>query len=162
VLDVLVSSIKTALLTFIHKSGDPLEYAHYRGINLLRCLFKIITGTLNGRLQNMLHKHTGINTNQGANQKGVHAAHKAAVLMNVIADARTNKKPLHIIYTDIKGAFPSVPYQAFTDALTSFGLADPFWILFTTPRTISQLLHAGLPDTHQNDRSSMAYMKGIA
>jgi hypothetical protein len=45
------SSMKTALLTFIHKSGDPLEYARYRGISLLSCLFKIITGTLNGRLQ---------------------------------------------------------------------------------------------------------------
>jgi hypothetical protein len=99
------SSMKTALLTFIHKSGNQLEYAHYRGISLLSCLFKIITGTLNGRLQNMLHKHTGINTNQGANRKGIHAAHKAAVLINIIADARTNKKPLHIIYTDIKGAF---------------------------------------------------------
>jgi hypothetical protein len=74
----------------------------------------------------MLNKHTGINTNQGANRKGVHAAHKAAVLMNIIADARTKKKPLHIIYTDIKGAFPSVPYQAFTDALTSLGLAGLF------------------------------------
>jgi hypothetical protein len=61
------SSTKTALLTFIHKSGDPLEYAHYRGISLLSCPFKIITGTLNGRLQNMLHKHTGIDTNQGVN-----------------------------------------------------------------------------------------------
>jgi hypothetical protein len=91
------SSMKTALLAFIHKSGDPPEYAHYRGISLLSCLFKIITGTLNGRLQNMLHKHTGINTNQGANRKGVHAAHKAAVLMNIIADARKNKKPLYII-----------------------------------------------------------------
>jgi hypothetical protein len=113
--------MKTALLTFIHKNGNPLEYAH-----LLSCLFKIITGTLNGRLQNMLHKHTGIDINQGANQKGVHAAHKAAVLMNIIADARTNKKPLHIIYTNIKGAFPSIPYQAFTDALTSLGLSGPF------------------------------------
>jgi hypothetical protein len=46
--------------------------------------------------------------------------------MNIIVDARTNKKPLHIIYTDIKGAFPSVPYQAFTDALTSLGLSGPF------------------------------------
>jgi hypothetical protein len=74
----------------------------------------------------MLHKHTGIDTNQGANRKGVHAAHKAAVLMNIIADARTNKKPLHIIYTDIKGAFPSVPYQAFTDPLTSLGFSGAF------------------------------------
>jgi hypothetical protein len=119
------SSMKTALLTSIHKSGNPLEYAHYRGISLLSCLFKIITGTLNGWLQPMLQKHTGIDTNQGANRKGVHAAHKAAVLMNIIADARTNKKPLYIIYTDIKGAFPSVPYQAFTDALTSLGLSGP-------------------------------------
>jgi hypothetical protein len=122
------SSMKTALLTFIHKSDDPLEYAHYQGISLLSCLFKVITDTLNGRLQTMLYKHTGIDTNQGANRKGVHAAHEAAVLMNIIVDACTNKKPLHIIYTDMKGAFPSVPYQAFTDALTSLGLSALFLI----------------------------------
>jgi hypothetical protein len=46
--------------------------------------------------------------------------------MNVIADALRNKKPLHIVYSDIKGAFPSVPYQAFTDALTALGLDGPF------------------------------------
>jgi hypothetical protein len=54
--------------------------------------------------------------NQGGNKKGVNAAHKAAVLINVITDARMEKKPLHIIYTDIKKAFPSTPYAAFHDA----------------------------------------------
>jgi hypothetical protein len=37
--------------------------------------------------------------NQGGNKKGVNAAHKAAVLINVITDARMQRKPLHIIYT---------------------------------------------------------------
>lgn len=115
-------TMKACLLTFIHKSGDPLQYSNYRGISLLSCLFKIVTGSLNGRLQTMLHTHTGFDTNQGANRKGVHSAHKATVLMNIIADARMHDKPLHIVYADIKGAFPSVPCQAFTDALTTLGL----------------------------------------
>jgi hypothetical protein len=34
--------------------------------------------------------------------------------------------PLHIVYTDIKGAFPSVPYRAFNDALECIGLDGPF------------------------------------
>jgi hypothetical protein len=46
--------------------------------------------------------------------------------MNIIADARHQKKPLHIIYSDIKGAFPSVPYQAFSDALAALGLDGAF------------------------------------
>jgi hypothetical protein len=111
------TSMKQALLTFIYKFGDPLVYKNYRGISLLSCLFKLITGTLNGRLQNILHTYSGLDTNQGANHKGIHASHKAAVIMNIFADARLHKKELHIIYTDINGAFPSVPYQAFTDAL---------------------------------------------
>jgi hypothetical protein len=40
--------------------------------------------------------------NQGGNKKDVNAAHKAAVLINVISDARMQKKLLHIIYTNIK------------------------------------------------------------
>jgi hypothetical protein len=65
---------------------------------------------LNARLQNILQDKAGLDPNQGANRKGIHSAHKAAVLFNTIADATYNKKPLHLIYTDIKGAFPSVPY----------------------------------------------------
>jgi hypothetical protein len=120
-------SMKTALLTFIHKAGDPLQYSNNRGISLLSCLFKLITGTLNGRLLRILHETMGLECNQGAHRNGVHAAQKAAVIMNIIADARVRKQPLHIIYTDmIKGAFPSVPYQAFADALTSLGLGNGF------------------------------------
>jgi hypothetical protein len=62
------------------------------------------------RLQKILEQHTGLDPNQGANRKGIHSVHKATVVMNIIADARLRKKPLHIIYSDIKGAFPSVPY----------------------------------------------------
>jgi hypothetical protein len=128
-------SMKTALLTFIHKAGDPLQYSNYQGISLLSCLFKLITGTLNGRLQRILHETMGLDCNQGANRKGVHAAHKATVIMNIIADARVRKQPLHIIYTDIKGAFPSVPYQAFADALTSLGLGNGFLDLIINMQT---------------------------
>jgi hypothetical protein len=121
-------TMKNAMLTFIYKVGDPLQYGNYKGISLLSCLFKIITGTLNGRLQHILHNKAGLDTNQGANRKGVHAAHKAAVVIDIIADARAHQKPLHIIYADFKGAFPSVPFQAFHDALTTLGLITASWI----------------------------------
>jgi hypothetical protein len=116
------SSIKLALLTFIHKSGDPLIHTNYRGIALLSCVYKILTGILNHRLSSMLAKHGGMESNQGGNTKGLNSAHKAAALMNVIADARAQDKGLHIIYTDIKKAFPSVPYQGIIDALRVLGI----------------------------------------
>lgn len=128
-------SMKNALLTFIHKAGDPLQYGNYRGISLLSCLFKLITGTLNGRLQTILHEQAGLDPNQGANRKGIHAAHKATVVMNIIADAKLHKKPLHIIYTVIKGAFSSVPYQAFTDALSVLGLSNSLLALIVNTQT---------------------------
>jgi hypothetical protein len=118
--------MKAALLIFIHKSGDPLEFRNYRGISLFCCFFKILTGILNGRLQQSLAATTGLDTNQGANRKGIHAAHKAAVLFNLLSHARQYDEPIHIVYTDIKGAFPSVPYRAFADALQCIGLDGPF------------------------------------
>jgi hypothetical protein len=36
--------MKAALLIFIHKSGDPLEFRNYHGISLFSCFFKILTG----------------------------------------------------------------------------------------------------------------------
>jgi hypothetical protein len=120
------ASMKQATLTFIYKSGGPLQYKNYRGISLLSCLFKVVTGTLNARLQNILRDKAGLDPNQGANRKGIHSAHKAAVVFNIIADAANNKKPLHLVHTDIKGAFPSVLYQTFIDALTALGLDGPF------------------------------------
>jgi hypothetical protein len=55
--------------------------------------------------------------------------------MNIIAYARVREQPFHIIYTDIKGAFPSVPYQAFADALTSLGLDNGFLDLIINMQT---------------------------
>lgn len=129
------AKMKEAMLTFIYKSGDPLQYRNYRGISLLSCLFKLVTGTLNGRLQNILHQQAGLDTNQGANRKGIHAAHKAAVVINILSDAKQQRKPLHIIYNDIKQAFPSVLYQAFTHALTSIGLNNDFLNLIQDTQT---------------------------
>jgi hypothetical protein len=115
------SSIKLALLTFIPKNGDSLLHINYRGIALLSCVYKIVTGISNHRLSSMLLEQGGMESNQGGNTKGLNSAHKAAVLMNIIADARARNKGLHIVYTDIKkafpSAFPSVPYQGFIDAL---------------------------------------------
>jgi hypothetical protein len=127
--------MKAALLIFIHKSGDPLEFHNYRGISLLSCFFKILTGILNGRLQQLLAATAGLDTNQGANRKGIHAAHKAAVLFNLLSHARQHDEPIHIVYTDIKGAFPSVPYRAFADALQCIGL-DGSWISFLKRKPI--------------------------
>jgi hypothetical protein len=73
-------------------------------------VYKIVTGILNHRLSSVLAEHGGIESNQGENTKGLNSTHRAAVLMNVIADARAQNKGLHIIHTDIKKAFPSVPY----------------------------------------------------
>jgi hypothetical protein len=128
-------SMTEALLTFIPKDGDPLLHTNYRGIALLSSLYKVVTGVLNYRLTQLLRDHGGMEINQGGNKKGVNAAHKAAVLINVITDARMQRKPLHIIYTDIKKAFPSTPYEAFHDALRVLGMNPNFMELIVDTQT---------------------------
>ena len=56
-------------------------------------------------------------------------------MLNVIADARCENRPLHIVYTDIKKAFPSTPYQAFHDALRVLGINEDFIELITDSQT---------------------------
>jgi hypothetical protein len=118
--------MKEALLTSIPKDGDPLLHTNYRGIALLSSLYKVVTAVLTFRLTQLLRDHGGMEINQGGNKKGVNAAHKADVLINVITDARMQRKPLHIIYTDFKKAFPSTPYEAFHDALRVLGMNPDF------------------------------------
>jgi hypothetical protein len=131
-----LGTMKEALLTFIPKDGDPLLHTNYRGIALLSSLYKIVvTGVLNYRLTRLLRDHGGMEINQGGNKKGVNAAHKAAVLINGITDARMQKKPLHIIYTDFKKAFPSMPYEAFYDALRVLGMNPDFMELIVDTQT---------------------------
>ena len=45
------------------------------------------------------------------------------------------RKPLHIIYTDIKKAFPSTPYEAFHDALRVLGMNPNFMELIVDTQT---------------------------
>jgi hypothetical protein len=72
---------------------------------------------------------------QGGNKNGVNAAHKAAVLINIITDAPMQRKPLHVIYTDSKKAFPSTPYEAFHDALRVLGMNPDFMELIVDTQT---------------------------
>jgi hypothetical protein len=101
----------------------------------MSCVYKIVTGILNHRLSSMLAEHGGMESNQGGNTEGLNSAHKAAVLMNVIADARAQNKGLHIIYTDFKKAFPSIPYQGFIDALRVLGINENFVELIIDTQT---------------------------
>jgi hypothetical protein len=128
-------SMKGALLTFIPKDGDPLLHTNYRGIALLSLLYKVVTEVLNYCLTRLLRDHGGMEINQGGNMKGVNAAHKAAVLINVITDARMQRKPLHIIYTDIKKAFLNTPYEAFHDALRVLEMNPDFMKLIVDTQT---------------------------
>jgi hypothetical protein len=98
-------------------------------------VYKIVTGILNHQLSSILAEHGGMESNQGGNTKGLNSAHKAAVLMIIIADARAQNKRLHIIYTDIKKAFPSVPYQGFIDALRVLGIIKNFVELIIDTQT---------------------------
>jgi hypothetical protein len=155
-------SMKEALLTFISKDGDPLFHTNYRGIAFLLLLYKVVTGVLNFRLTQLLRDHGGMEINQGGNKKGVNAAHKAAVLINVITDARMQRKPLHIIYTDLKKAFPSTPYEAFHDALRVLGMNPDFMeCIVDTQLTLLQEQKAQLALLCQG-KSWLGYTKEIA
>jgi hypothetical protein len=153
------TSMKQALLTFIYKSGDPLVYSNYRGISLLSCLFKLITGTLNGRLQNILHTHSGLDTNQGANRKGIHAAHKAAVLMNIIADARLNKRTCILFTLILKAHFRAYPIKHLPTFLPALDLRALSSTSYMTLNVTSLWLLRAPQDFHQHMQKIMGCMK---
>jgi hypothetical protein len=57
------------------------------------------------------------------------------VPLALISSSARLPMPAGNIYTDIKGACPSVPYQAFADALTSLGLGNGFLDLIINMQT---------------------------
>jgi hypothetical protein len=60
------SDIKRTLIIFIHKTGDVLDHGNYRGISLLSCMYKVITGLLAARLNSLISEFDILETNQGS------------------------------------------------------------------------------------------------
>lgn len=127
----------------LHKRGDRLNLFNKRGIGLVSKLVLIIETILCNRMTKALEKAGTRSKAQGGAVKGIHTLDTITALINVVAHARRNSKPLHILEFDLYKFFDRIPHRAFVDAHIFFGfdedtiqLASIFWSGFSgTART---------------------------
>ena len=109
----------------LHKSGSVLKVSNYRPITLLPVLYKLFTRILTRRIRNEMEMVNGSTSNiQAGNRSNMSCHTQIATLIHIIKHAQRNKKKLYMVSTDVRKAFDTVSYQAFSASLESMGFSN--------------------------------------
>lgn len=108
----------------LHKSGDIRNLSNYRGITLLSCIYKMLTGILTTRISSLCESKGAFTAMQGGFRRGQSCLTKIATVQNIVTHAHRHKQPLYIFSSDIRKAFDTARFDAFNLALQHLGLDD--------------------------------------
>lgn len=118
------SFLKEVEIHSLHKAGDRLNLYNKRGIGLVSKLVLIMETILLNRISDAIDKAGTRSRAQGGARKGIHATDLVVALLNIIAHAKKNNKPLHVVCYDIYKFFDRIPHRGFIDAYVYFGFED--------------------------------------
>lgn len=108
----------------LYKSGDVRCLSNYRGITLLSCIYKLLTGIITQRVSTICESHGGFTAMQGGFRRGHSCLTKIATVQNIIRHAHRRKKPLYMFSSDIRKAFDTAHFSAFNLAFKHLGFDD--------------------------------------
>ena len=92
----------------IHKKGDALDPANYRGITITSCLGKLFTNILNFRLCKFLEDNSLIREEQIGFRKGHRTTDHMFILKCIMDKYKKKRKQLYMCFIDFKKAYDSV------------------------------------------------------
>lgn len=119
---------KVAKVVPVFKNGDNTAVKNYRPISILSCFGKILESIVCSRIQCYFKQHISIH------QHGfVHARSTTTNLVTFIeevVDAMDRGGQIHVIYTDFRKAFDTVPHCVLVSKLASYGISGALlsWI----------------------------------
>lgn len=108
----------------IHKVGNKLDRASYRGIALINCSVKIFTHVLRSRITHWANSKNIIPECQMDFREGKGCIHAAYVLLAAIhLRLRQASAKAYLLFVDFKHAFDSVPHELLWKKLYSLGMS---------------------------------------
>lgn len=113
-----------AILTLLHKKGDKLDPANYRGIALMNHIGKIFTNILRARLEEWAERTNIIPESQAGFRKGRGCLDNLFTLQSTIQLRISNaSNPVFVLFIDFRRAFDSVNHSLLWNKLLSQGVS---------------------------------------
>ena len=113
---------KIAVVTPIHKEGDPADPGNYRPISILPILGKAIEFFVNNQLTQYLDEKGLICKNQYGFRKDHSTTYLMLDLFDEIYTAKSKHKHPAIVFLDIKKAFDTVSHKILLTKLKHYGI----------------------------------------
>ena len=110
------------ILVPLFKKNDPNEVNNYRGITLVSCFSKLVTGVLNNRIKKWAENSDILSDSQFGFRKGRSTTDAIFVLNSIIQKVLKEKGRLFCAFIDLKKAFDSVYLNGLWYRLFKLGL----------------------------------------
>ena len=108
---------KGATLTPLHKKGDWEVLGNYRGIVVSGCLGKTLSGILNSRLTEFMHRSGLAHHYQTGFEKGSRTMDNTLTIATIIDQAKIAKRQVFTCFIDLQKAYDNVDRPLLFDKL---------------------------------------------
>lgn len=116
------NSLKKALVSAVHKTGDSCDKKNYRPISILPIINKIFEKILLHRLETFTHKAGYHDVYQYGFRKGCSTETALIDFFHAIHETLDKGDCIAIIFLDIAKAFDTVPHEALLSKLETYGI----------------------------------------
>ena len=123
------ASWKTAKTILIYKKGDKSHIRNWRPIAIMKAIYKVYSSVLANRLSNLSYlkkmakaQELLLSHEQAGFERFEGTVENVFKLETCIANARINKKQIHVCWLDLRNAFGSVPHDVIQFMMQHIGL----------------------------------------
>ena len=118
------SAWKTSTTILLYKKGDEGVPSNWRPISLQNAVYKLYAAVWVKRLASWASETGAISPSQKGFIPGEGCLEHAFLMRSMMEDARCSKRPLHLVWFDLRNIFGSVPHKLLWFSLRSIGVPD--------------------------------------
>ena len=118
------SSWKKSTTILLYKKGDEKVPSNWRPISLQSAIYKIYAAIWAKRLASWAREAGAISPSQKGFIPGEGCLEHSFLVRSMMEDARRKRRPLHLVWFDLRNAFGSVPHELLWFSLRSVGVPD--------------------------------------